>query len=160
MPIASLDYGYELHCPFHLDWDSPYDQLYTEFFEAVVSITCIQSSHGRKGCHDDIHNLLMIPRLFIQDFKERWFLIIVYYWVLEQLSILYGCCMIQETHLAADFTMQRSGGHMIIHHGPEGHSTTGAKGGVAIILCPEWYYYWQKRGSNIKKYPPPTQPDS
>jgi hypothetical protein len=47
--------------------------------------------------------------------------------------------LIQETHLAGDFTMQISGGHTIIHHGPEAQPTNGAKGGVAIILCPEWY---------------------
>ena len=49
--------------------------------------------------------------------------------------------------------MQISGGHTIIHHGPENQPRSGAKGGVAIILCPEWYYYWQKSGSIQKKIP-------
>jgi len=61
--------------------------------------------------------------------------------------------LIQETHLAGDFTMQISGGHTIIHHGPDSQPTSGAKGGVAIILCPEWYHYWQKSGSIQKRIP-------
>ena len=61
--------------------------------------------------------------------------------------------LIQETHLAGNFTMQISGGHTIIHHGPDSQPANGAKGGVAIILCPEWYHYWQKSGSIQKRIP-------
>ena len=61
--------------------------------------------------------------------------------------------LIQETHLAGNFTMQISGGHTIIHHGPDSQPTSVAKGGVAIILCPEWYHYWQKSGSIQKRIP-------
>ena len=61
--------------------------------------------------------------------------------------------LIQETHLARDFIMQISRGHPIIHHGPDNQPTNGAKGGVTIILCPEWYHYWQKSGSIQKRIP-------
>ena len=59
--------------------------------------------------------------------------------------------MLQETHLAGDFTSILPKGQLMIHHGPESQPTHGAKGGVAIILSPEMTENWKRGGSIIRR---------
>jgi hypothetical protein len=40
--------------------------------------------------------------------------------------------------------------HYIIHHVPESQPSSGAKGGVAIILSPELAHQWKSSGNEKK----------
>jgi hypothetical protein len=51
--------------------------------------------------------------------------------------------LLQETHLAGDFKKYLMFGYYLIHHGPEVQPTSGAKGGVAIILSPHLTTAWK-----------------
>ena len=62
--------------------------------------------------------------------------------------------LIQETHLAEDYTAELPEDFLLIHHGPEKQPTIGAKGGVAIILSKEWSELWKKEDPSLEKRQP------
>ncbi len=58
--------------------------------------------------------------------------------------------LIQETHLAEDFEKTIFDNYYLIHHGPPNQPSSGAKGGVAIILSPELTTQWKSSSKNKK----------
>jgi hypothetical protein len=60
------------------------------------------------------------------------------------------CYLIQETHREKDTVQTLTEGYTFIHHGPETQPISGAKGGVGILLSPEFTQMWRKGGSIIK----------
>jgi hypothetical protein len=50
--------------------------------------------------------------------------------------------LIQETHLPGDFEKSILEDYYLIHHGPPTQPSSGAKGGIAIILSPELTSQW------------------
>lgn len=65
--------------------------------------------------------------------------------------------LIQETHLAGDYTREISNNYLLIHHGPEIQPTRGAKGGAAITLSENWIDLWRKDGCIIRIGPPTNE---
>ena len=59
--------------------------------------------------------------------------------------------LIQETHLAEEYTSELPEDFLLIHHGPEKQPASGAKGGIAIILSKEWSDLWKKGGCIIRR---------
>jgi len=60
-------------------------------------------------------------------------------------------CMLQETHLPGDFIMYLPKGQPMIHHSPKSQPNQGAKGGIAIILCPKMMESWKRGGIIIRQ---------
>ena len=60
------------------------------------------------------------------------------------------CFLIQETHQEKDTIQELGQGYTFIHHGPDTQPAQGAKGGIGIILSPEFTKMWRKGGSKIE----------